>query len=114
SNRVIVGGQDEQYRTTLIAERMNWVSIEAPARAFEATARIRSTHAGAAATVLPLPGERARVTFREPQRAITPGQAVVLYRDDLVLCGGFIREALDDRVGAPEPAESLTAPESRC
>jgi tRNA-specific 2-thiouridylase len=114
SNRVIVGGHDEQYRTALIADRMNWVSIEAPARALEATARIRSTHVGAAATVLPLPGERARVTFREPQRAITPGQAVVLYRDDLVLGGGFIREALENRVGAPGPAESLTAPESRC
>jgi tRNA-specific 2-thiouridylase len=114
SNRVVVGGDDEQYRSALIAERMNWVSIEEPTKELQATARIRSTHRGSAATVLPLPGGLARVIFREPQRAITPGQAVVLYRDDLVLGGGFIREALGTSVRAPAPAESLTAPKSRC
>ncbi len=95
SNRVIVGDEIEQYRGMLIAERVNWVSIAEPGTPFEAVARIRSTHPGATATVEPLPGKRARVSFREPQRAITPGQAVVLYRDDIVLGGGFIREACD-------------------
>ncbi len=92
-NRVIVGCDDEQYRGALIAERVNWVSIEEPAAPLEAIARIRSTHKGAPATIEALPGRRMRVIFREPQRAIAPGQAVVLYRDDLLLGGGFIGEA---------------------
>jgi tRNA-uridine 2-sulfurtransferase len=94
SNRVVVGGDEEQYRRSLIAERMNWVSIDEPGSPIDAVARIRSTHKGADVTVEPLPQRCARVTFRDPQRAITPGQAVVLYRDNLVLGGGFIHTAL--------------------
>ena len=90
TNRVIVGDERDQYRSGLMAERMNWISIEEPRAPIEALARIRSSHNGATVTVEPFPGRRARVIFREPQRAITPGQAVVLYHDDLVLGGGFI------------------------
>jgi tRNA-uridine 2-sulfurtransferase len=93
-NRVIVGEDREQYRSGLFAERVNWVSIERPGTPIEATARIRSAHAGAAAVVTPLDGGRIRVAFDQPQRAVTPGQAVVLYRDDLLLGGGFIHEAV--------------------
>ena len=94
SNRVVVGEEREQYRRGLMAERMNWISIEEPVAPLEATARIRSTHRGARVLVEPLPGRQARMTFGDPQRAVTPGQAVVLYHDDLVLGGGFIRAAL--------------------
>ena len=93
-NRVIVGEDREQYRSGLIAERVNWVSIERPQTPIEATARIRSAHAGALAVVTPLEDGRIQVTFEEPQRAITPGQAVVLYRGDLLLGGGFIQTAV--------------------
>ena len=115
-NRVIVGGNDEQCRRTLVAERMNWVSIEEPRESLEAVARIRSTHPGAPASVAILPGRRARVIFREPQRAITPGQAVVLYRDDVLLGGGFIREVPQERASATGSirAASLTGSEGRC
>src|SRR5262249_24533146 len=85
SNRVVVGEEREQYRRGLMAERMNWISIEEPVDPLEATARIRSTHRGARVLVEPLPGRQARMTFGDPQRAVTPGQAVVLYHDDLVL-----------------------------
>jgi len=93
-NRVIVGEDREQYRGGLIAERVNWVSIERPTTPIEATARIRSGHAGAEAVVTPLDGGRIQVTFDAPQRAVTPGQAVVLYRGDLLLGGGFIQAAV--------------------
>jgi tRNA-uridine 2-sulfurtransferase len=92
TNRVIVGEESEQYREALLAVRVNWVSIPEPETAFRATARIRSSHPGAEALIEPLPGSRFRATFREPQRAITPGQAVVLYDCDTVLGGGFISE----------------------
>jgi tRNA-uridine 2-sulfurtransferase len=93
TNRVIVGEEPEQYRDSLLASRVNWVSISEPASAFAATARIRSSHAGAEAWIEPLPGRRFRASFREPQRAVTPGQAVVLYESDKVLGGGFITPA---------------------
>jgi tRNA-uridine 2-sulfurtransferase len=90
TRRVVVGGEGEQYASVLEAERANWVSIEEPREPIEVVARIRSSHPGAAARVEPLPGDRFRVRFLQPQRAVTPGQAVVLYDGDRVLGGGFI------------------------
>jgi len=59
-------------------------------RPFEATVKIRYGHAGAAATVEPQENGRARVRLHAPTRAITPGQAAVCYRGDVVLGGGWI------------------------
>jgi tRNA-specific 2-thiouridylase len=95
-NVVVVGEEGEQYRTRLIAERVNWVSIGPPRRPIAATARIRSSHAGAKARVEELAGGTMSVTFEQAQRAISPGQAVVLYDDDLVLGGGTIAAVVDD------------------
>jgi tRNA-uridine 2-sulfurtransferase len=61
---------------------------------FTATVQIRHQHAGAVASVTPLSGDMARVTFDTPQWAITPGQAAVVYRDDLVVGGGWIDRVL--------------------
>ena len=65
-------------------------------RSFEATVKIRYNHPGAGATVTPLDDDRARVRLHEAQRAVTPGQAAVIYDGDVVLGGGWIcrREAL--------------------
>ncbi|MGH9797024.1 MAG: tRNA 2-thiouridine(34) synthase MnmA [Candidatus Polarisedimenticolia bacterium] len=93
-NRVVVGDAPEQYRTGLTARNANWVSIREPDGPIEAIVRIRSTHAGAAARVEPLAGGRFRTVFETPQRAVTPGQAVVLYDGDLLLAGGLIDAAL--------------------
>ena len=57
---------------------------------FEATIKIRYGHPGAAATVTPEANGRARVRLHAPQRAVTPGQAAVCYREDEVLGGGWI------------------------
>ncbi len=103
-NRVIVGEEAEQYHAGLLAGRANWVSIPEPREPFRATARIRSSHRGAPARVEPLPEGRFRVSFEGPQRAITPGQAVVLYDGDLVLGGGFITEVLREARAAPAAA----------
>jgi tRNA-specific 2-thiouridylase len=57
----------------------------------EVMVKIRYNHLGTAALVTALEGGRARVTLREAQRAVTPGQACVFYDGDLVLGGGWIR-----------------------
>lgn len=90
SNRVIVGDPDALDRSSCVVERCNWIPFEAPDGPLAATVKIRYNHPGAAATVTPLEGGRARVEFATAQRAITPGQACVFYQDDLVLGGGWI------------------------
>jgi tRNA-specific 2-thiouridylase len=57
---------------------------------FEYTVKIRYSHPGARATVTPLENNRARIRLHEPQRAVTPGQAAVIYDGDVVLGGGWI------------------------
>ena len=89
-NRLVVGSRDELLQGTLIAERMNWVSSPPLTASVRATAKIRSRHEGALASVIPLTDNQVRVEFDEPQPAITPGQAVVLYDGDVVLGGGWI------------------------
>jgi tRNA-specific 2-thiouridylase len=92
-NRVVVGEDRELRRTDCLVEEVNWVSIARPERPVEAQVKIRHKHEPAAARVAPLDDGTARVTFREPQRAITPGQAAVFYSGDVVLGGGWIRGA---------------------
>ena len=90
NNRVIVGEDDALRTATFEIENVNWISIEEPAAPLRAQVKIRHKHEPAAATVEALPGLRARIAFDVPQRAITPGQAAVLYDGDLVLAGGWI------------------------
>jgi tRNA-specific 2-thiouridylase len=92
SNRVIVGEDSALERDEFVADRCNWIAFEFPPEALEAKVKIRYAHAGASATVTPLPGGRAHVKLHTPQRAITPGQAAVFYQDDLVLGGGWITQ----------------------
>ena len=79
----------------LVASRLNWLADEPAARTkFRCSAQIRYRHATEEATV-DIPGDgRAIVTFDDPQRAITPGQAVVFYSGERVLGGGWIDEAV--------------------
>ena len=89
-NAVILGEDNRLYTRELTAERVNWLSVPEPDRPLSVTAKTRYSQREAAATVEPLPGGRIRMVFTEPQRAVTPGQAVVFYDGDLVLGGGTI------------------------
>jgi len=90
NNRVIVGDDAALDRDEFKIQRCNWIPFDTPPSSLEVTAKIRYNHSGAAATVIPLPGGEATVKLHAPQRAITPGQACVLYQDDLVVGGGWI------------------------
>ena len=77
----------------LLAEDMNWI-IDPPSVPFRVQAKIRYRQAEQWATVTAASETWARLEFDTPQRAVTPGQSAVLYRGDLVLGGGTIREAI--------------------
>lgn len=89
-NTVLLGDDEELFSTTLLADRVNWISIPCPEQSIRVTAKTRYTQQESPATVEPLPDGRVRVVFDMPQRAITPGQAVVFYEGDEVVGGGTI------------------------
>lgn len=89
-NRIILGPDSALYTAELTAERVNWLSVPAPEGPLAVTAKTRYTQREAAATAEVLPDGRLRVTFAEPQRAVTAGQAVVLYVGEAVAGGGTI------------------------
>ncbi len=99
SRTVTVGRKESLDKIGLTASRFNWQS-PAPAGPVPCLAQIRAQHRAVPATVEPLAGERARVIFETAQSAITPGQVVTVYQDDLVMGGGWIEGALDTVVGA--------------
>ncbi len=90
TKRVTVGPASALQKGELIAERVHWISGEAPREPIEVAARVRSRQGDVAATVTSIGGDRARVTFAHKLRAIAPGQAVVFYDGDLCLGGGWI------------------------
>ena len=78
-------------RSTLVAAGVNWIAREALTDPLRAQVKIRNKHQAAEATVYPSTRpDRVEVHFDRPQRAITPGQAAVMYDGDLVVGGGWI------------------------
>lgn len=90
SNVVRLGPDSALWERKLTAERMNWISIPELTAPMAVTVKTRHTQKEAAAVAEPLPGDRVRVVFAEPQRAIAPGQSVVLYDGERVVGGGTI------------------------
>jgi tRNA-specific 2-thiouridylase len=92
-NRVVVGPAELLNRRGLMAERVTWLS-DRPDGPFEGEVKIRYRGPDVAAIVEPVGPREARVEFRAPQPAVTPGQAVAFYSADEVMGGGTIREAI--------------------
>jgi tRNA-specific 2-thiouridylase len=93
-NTVVVGTERDLDAPSLEAEEMNWLVEPAGGGELRAGVQIRYRSAAAPARVVPLPDRAARIHFDVPQRAIAPGQSVVLYDGDRVLGGGTIARAL--------------------
>jgi len=80
------------FKKCLVATNFNWLTGGDFSKDRKVIARIRSRHEGAPAKVKLYAGDRVGVEFDEAQRAITPGQAVVLYENDIVVGGGWIEK----------------------
>ena len=94
NNTVTVGPNEALFHKSLLAKDWNWIpfpTLNAPIRV---TAKVRYRHTPQPATVYPEENGFARVEFDQPQRAITPGQTVVLYDGDMVVGGGTIAQTL--------------------
>jgi tRNA-specific 2-thiouridylase len=90
SNRVFVGEAEDLLVEEFEIERVNWSSREATNEPLAVTVKIRYSHPGTLATLIPLEDGRAIVRLDEPQKAVTPGQAAVCYEGDVVVAGGWI------------------------
>ena len=89
-NTITVGDAVDLERTRLVARAVNFIACDPPAEPLPVQAKIRHRHEAAAARVQIREDGGADVVFDEPQRAITPGQSVVFYREDCVVGGGVI------------------------
>jgi tRNA-uridine 2-sulfurtransferase len=89
-NTVTLGENKDLMSTSLVANDVNLISIESLAEPLPVTAKIRYNQTEQEATVTPLADGEIRVDFANPQRAVTEGQAVVLYSGDAVVGGGTI------------------------
>jgi len=92
ANTVTVGPNEALFATTLLAKDFNWIALPGITEPKSVTARARYNQKEQPATVHPEENGLVRVVFHQPQRAMTPGQAVVLYDGDVVLGGGTIQE----------------------
>lgn len=92
TNTIRLGPDSALWTRQLTAEQVNLISLPELTAPLRVTAKTRYSQRESAAVLEPLPGGQVRLTFDEPQRAITPGQAVVFYDGDVVVGGGIIRE----------------------
>jgi tRNA-specific 2-thiouridylase len=90
NKQVIVGGEEHLYSRTLCARRVNLIAVDDLLGPMRVGVKIRHRHEPAAALIERVGDDEILVTFDEPQRAITPGQAAVFYDGDVVVGGGWI------------------------
>ena len=89
-NEVIVGEEDKLYKKELYATDINLLLFDSITEPLKVNAKIRYSSKEVAAIIYPIKENKMKVEFEEPQKAITPGQAVVFYIDDIVVGGGKI------------------------
>ena len=90
NNQVILGYQKDLFKDSLIAENVNFIPFETLNESIRVTAKTRYSQKEEPATITPMEDGKVFVKFDSPQRAITKGQAVVFYDNDIVVGGGTI------------------------
>lgn len=90
TNQVILSSNEELFSDNLICDNINLITLDKITSPLSATVKIRYSAPKVKATLIPIDDDHIKVIFDEPQRAITPGQAVVFYDNDIVIGGGTI------------------------
>lgn len=90
TDEVVIGEAEDVFGTELVCDHISYMGMAELTKPREVTAKIRYNHAGEKCVIERAGEDRIRVTFKQPVRAITPGQAVVFYEEDYVLGGGTI------------------------
>lgn len=91
-NSIIVGEEKDLFKREFFAEGINWIAIDKLTDKMKVYAKIRYNFKEKPAEIIQLNNSTVKVIFEEPQKAIAPGQAVVFYKDDLVIGGGKIKK----------------------
>ncbi|MBU3180803.1 tRNA 2-thiouridine(34) synthase MnmA [Clostridium psychrophilum] len=94
TNEVVIGDEEGIFKTGLIAKDLNFILFDKLKSNLKVTAKIRYSAKPQSATLIPLENDRVKVVFDEKQRAITKGQSVVFYLENLVVGGGIIEKIL--------------------
>ena len=94
-NIVYVADKNDLFKIETIIKEVNWVSIEAPSKEIQVEAQIRFRSEPVKGTLVPLKNEdnvskKFKLIFEDLQSSITPGQAAVFYKDEILLGGGLI------------------------
>jgi tRNA-specific 2-thiouridylase len=90
SNSIILGSNEDLFTRVVEAKDINWIAADGIDKPERVLAKIRYKHSEQPATIEMIGEDRIRITFDEPQRAATPGQAVVFYDGDVVIGGGTV------------------------
>lgn len=90
TNEVVIGENEDIFSDRLIADKVNFMSVDKLDKPMKVIAKIRYAHKGTSCTISMLDDNRVEVVFDEPVRAITKGQAVVFYENDYIVGGGVI------------------------
>lgn len=90
NNQVVLGGHDEVFSMELIATDVNYILVDNLLEPMKVESKIRYSAKESSSTLYPLESGKVKVVFDEPQRAITPGQSVVFYKNEVVVGGGII------------------------
>lgn len=93
-NQVVIGDEEEIFKTELIAKDVNLIYMDELKEPMEVLGKVRYSAKLSPATIYPLENGKLKAVFREKQRAITKGQSVVFYKDNFVVGGGIIEEIL--------------------
>jgi tRNA-specific 2-thiouridylase len=94
TNTVVLGDEEDIFKTELVAKDLNFILFDKLESNLRVSAKIRYSARPQAATLIPMQNHRIKVVFDEKQRAITKGQSVVFYLENLVVGGGIIEEIL--------------------
>ncbi len=92
TNTVTVGGREDTFSPGLLAGRLNWLLPEPLIFPLEAEVKVRSRAVTVRGRIEAADESTVRVTFAEPQMAVTPGQTIAFYRDDTIIGGGVIEQ----------------------